>query len=70
MDAPIIRYVDLGSGDELDEFIAHDATVHIEAMGRTSWWIGVTLADGRIWHINLGAVNERAAFYANCEEVT
>lgn len=65
---PIIRYADFGNGEEFDEFIAYNATVHIEGMGKTSWWIGVTLADGRMWHINLGAVNERAKFYATCEE--
>jgi hypothetical protein len=67
---PIIRYADLGNGPEFDEFIAHNATVHVEAMGRTSWWIGVDLPDGRTWHINLGAMNERAKFYARCDDVT
>lgn len=67
---PIIRYADLGGTEpEFDEFIAKNATVHLEAMGATSWWIGVTLSDGRNWHINLGALNERAKFFAVCEEV-
>lgn len=66
---PIIRYATLDNGEtEFDEFVAHNATVHVEAMGETSWWIGVTLPDGRSWAINLGAVNPRAKFYAICEE--
>lgn len=69
MSEPIVRYADYGSDAlEFDEFIAHNATVHVEAMGPTSWWIGVTLADGRMWHINLGAHNKQAKFFAICEE--
>lgn len=66
---PIIRYAKLiGDDDEtFDEFIANNATIHIEAMGRCSWWIGVTLADGRSWMLNLGAVNDRAKPFAICE---
>ena len=52
----------------LDEFVAHNATVHFEAMGQAQFWIGVTLPDGRSWAINCGAVNRNAKGYAICEE--
>lgn len=54
--------------EEFDEFVAHNATVHFEAMGQASWWIGVDLPDGRHFAINCGAVNPRAKGYAICEE--
>lgn len=37
-------------------------------MSKTSWWIGITAADGRKWHINCGAHNDRAKTYAYVEE--
>lgn len=66
---PIIRYAQMHDGETFDEFIATDATVHIEAMGPASWWIGVTV-DDRMWHINLGAENVRAKSFAVCEEMS
>lgn len=70
MSEPIIRYAEMPEGREFDEFIARDVkSVHVEAMGSVSWWIGVELHDGRMWHINLGAVNDRAKAFAVCEEV-
>jgi len=66
---PIIRYDDDDVAPHgLDEFIAHNATVHFEAMGEAQYWIGITV-DGRMWHINCGAKNTRAKGYAVCEEV-
>jgi hypothetical protein len=66
---PIIRYAELDDGtEEFDEFIAHNATVHFEAMDDSDFWIGVTLPDGRSWSINCGARNSRAKGYAICEE--
>jgi hypothetical protein len=65
---PIIRYDD--DDETLDEFVAHDVkTVHLEAMGRASWWIGVELHDGRTWHINVGAHNDRAKAFAVVDQV-
>ncbi|WP_238840730.1 hypothetical protein [Prescottella equi] len=61
--------IEFDSDGCLDEFVAHDADVHFEAMGPGQWWIGVTLPDGREWHINCGAANPRAATYVNCEQV-
>ena len=52
---------------ELDEVIAHNpATVHIEQMDKCAWWIGITFADGREVHVNVGAKNSRAKGYATC----
>lgn len=66
-----VRYVTLADGtEEFDEFVARGVNVHFEAMGESAWWIGITdPATGRVWHINCGAVNERAKGYANCEQV-
>lgn len=69
MTDPIIRYDDPDDAPRgLDEFIAHNATVHFEAMGDAQYWIGVTLPDGRSWAINCGAKSTRAMGYAICEE--
>ena len=66
---PIIRYDnDTQAPRGLDEFVAHNATIHFEAMGEAQFWIGVTLEDGRTWAINCGAVNHNAKGYAICEE--
>ena len=52
----------------LDEIIAHDVQcLHLEAMGDAQFWIGLTLANGEYWHINLGARNERAKGYCLAE---
>lgn len=51
------------------EFIAHNASIHFEAMGESQFWIGIEI-DGRIWHINCGAINPNAKGYARCEEDT
>jgi len=66
-DNPIIRYADMNGVPVFDEFIAHNARIHIEAMGDAQWWIGVEV-DGRMWHINIGAKSPRAKGYAICEE--
>lgn len=52
----------------LDDFYVTNASIHFEAMSKTSWWIGITAADGRKWHINCGAHNDRAKTYAYVEE--
>jgi len=64
---PIIRYADTPDGPEFDEFIAHNADIHIEAMGEAQWWTGIKIGD-RMWHINIGAKSPRAKGYAICEE--
>lgn len=67
---PIVRYAEItGSEDfEFDELIAYNATVHMEAMSKTTWWIGIDLPDGRSFAVNLGARNQRAGFFATVEE--
>jgi len=64
---PIIRYADTPTGPEFDEFIAHNARIHLEAMGDAQWWIGIEVG-GRMWHINIGAKSPQAKGYAICEE--
>lgn len=68
MSNPTIRYAKIAGEEVFDEFIAHNATIHLEAMGNASWWIGVEI-DGRMWHINIGAHNDRVKSYAVCEEI-
>lgn len=70
-DGPEVRYVTLADGcEEFDEFVANGVDIHFEAMGQSAWWIGITDPNtGRSWHINCGAVNERAKGYAHCEEM-
>lgn len=65
---PIIRYDAPEIGGQLDEFIADNCSIHFEAMGDAQFWIGVTLADGRVFHINCGAESTRAKGYARCDE--
>lgn len=65
----IIRWDDNAAQPRrLDEFIAHNTTVHFEAMGDSQFWIGIDLPDGRHFAINCGAVNTQAKGYAICEE--
>lgn len=54
----------------LDEFIANDVHVHFEVMGDAQFWLMIRAEDGREWHINCGAVNERARGYCLIEEDT
>lgn len=66
---PVIRYADMPNGPEFDEFIAENCRVHFEVMGQASWWMQVDLPDGRSWHINVGAMNQRVKSYARCDQV-
>lgn len=69
MSDPRIQWTDdIDPPRGLDEFVAHNVTVHFEAMGESQFWIGITLPDGRSWTINCGAANPRAKGYAICEE--
>jgi len=67
---PIIRHA---TGDDdstyFDEFIANGVDIHFEAMGQAQWWMSIRHADGRMWFINCGAVDDRAKGYARCELV-
>lgn len=37
----------------IDEFVVHDATIHLEQMDDNCYWIGITDADGREFSVNL-----------------
>lgn len=74
MSEPIIRVLTAedctcrNDHPELDEFVAKGVDVHFEAMGPAQFWIGINdPATGRMWHINCGAVNERAKGYSMVE---
>lgn len=54
----------------LDEFVAQGVDVHFEAMGHSQFWMLITHPDGRRWHLNFGAVNDRAKGYSNIDEET
>lgn len=62
---PIIRLDEEG---RLDEFIHSNAGIHFEVMNDGQYWMCVDGPDGRSWHINCGAKNTRAAWYAFVEE--
>ena len=66
MSIPTIRHA---PADFLDEFIAEGVTIHFESMSDAQFWIGITTADGRMWHINCGAVNPQAKGYSRVEEI-
>ncbi|MFD6517337.1 hypothetical protein [Rhodococcus sp. NPDC060176] len=53
---------------EIDEFLANNASIHLEAMSNNTWWIGVDVPGVGSWHINLGAVNPAAKAYITVEE--
>lgn len=61
---PEIRYVN----GEVDEFLANNANIHLEAMSDNCWWIGVDIPGAGTWHINLGAVNPNAKAWINVEQ--
>ena len=50
--APEVRHVTLENGDaELDEVVARNATVHLEAMADNHWWLLVE-SGGQSVHVN------------------
>jgi len=49
-------------GDDIDEIVLHNATVHIEQMGNRCWWIGITLPDGGYWAGNFTTRKSRMRF--------
>lgn len=79
MSEPIIRWDQPGDGmypvqrerERMDEFIAKGediASFHFEAMGEAQFWMLVRMKDGRDFHINCGAMNDRARGYCHVEE--
>ena len=52
-EAPEVRYAELVDGaTELDEVVARNAYVHLEAMSDSAWWLGIE-AGGQMVHVNL-----------------
>lgn len=67
---PVIRYAALDDRNQVfNEFIATGVGIHLEATGQAQWWMSVRHPDGRMWFIELGAVNDRAKGYAHCDLV-
>ena len=64
--APEVRYVDLTTGekDVLDEVVARNAYVHLEAMDDNHWWMIIT-SGGQSVHVNL--YTKRAKITAHAE---
>jgi hypothetical protein len=55
--APIFRSDPPEEGGGLDEVVVwqgHGASVHLEFMSERSLWIGITRADGKVVHLNVG----------------
>jgi hypothetical protein len=46
-------------GDELDEIVATNVSLHFECMGTGSWWMNLTTPDGRDFAVNLGVTNRK-----------
>jgi hypothetical protein len=42
-------------GDDIDEIVIENATVHIEQMNDRCWWIGIDLPHGGYWAGNFHA---------------
>jgi hypothetical protein len=66
MSEPEVRYVDLTTGEKnvLDEVVAQNASVHLEAMDDNHWWLGIT-AGGSTVRVNL--YTKRAKIIAHAE---
>lgn len=66
-DGTEFRYVE----GRLDEIVAKGVvSFHLEEMDQSQWWIGLELANGESWMVNLGAVNPRAKGYLFAENDT
>ena len=56
---------------DLDEIVARNVKcIHFEMMGDAQFWMGLELANGEYWHINGGAINERAKGFCNADYQT
>lgn len=56
----------MDSKGEFDEVFLENASVHIERMDETGFWIGIDLPDGRCIHVNTGV--ERGTWFFNVSE--
>ena len=66
---PTVRHVDLITGETgvLDEVIARNADVHLEAMADNHWWLLVT-AGGKSVHVNFGTKRAKISGHAEIED--
>lgn len=66
--APELRYVELTDGEtELDEVVAQNAYVHLEAMSENHWWLLVTSGDQSV-HVNFYTKRAKISGHAEVEE--
>jgi hypothetical protein len=64
--APEVRYATLTTGEtELDEVVARNASVHLEAMDDNHWWLLVE-SGGKSVHVNF--YTKRAKISGHAEE--
>jgi hypothetical protein len=42
-------------GNDIDEIVIHDCTVHVEQQDDRCWWIGIWRPDGTEWSGNFAA---------------
>lgn len=42
-------------GEDIDEIVLHNVTVHVEQMDKRCWWIGIHGEDGTYWSGNFFA---------------
>lgn len=53
---------------KLDEFFADNADIHLEQMNDGHWWMGVTMPDGAMWHLNFSTKRNTAiSVLAECD---
>ena len=65
---PEVRYATLTNGDtELDEVVASNAYVHLEAMDDNHWWLLVT-AGGQSVHVNFYTKRAKISGHAEVED--
>lgn len=67
-EAPEVRYVDTTTEkDVLDEVVARDAYVHLEAMDNNHWWLLVT-SGGKSVHVNFYTKRAKISGHAEVED--
>lgn len=55
---------------ELDEIVVRDCDLHLERMEDNSWWMGITLADGKqtMLMVNIGAKRAKVDAWVELDE--
>lgn len=66
-EAPEVRYVDTTTEKGvLDEVVARDAYVHLEAMADNHWWL-LVISGGKSVHVNFYTKRAKISGHAECE---